>query len=768
MIVVVLAWWSLVPVAPAPAAPAAAVHGDPPAGADAGPGAGASARAVLAAAVPTLADDGDGLRTETSVLYVVDPDAGATHVTVNLTLENQVPDQVDGPYIQQTYFSHFSVPVLTEATNFAAVDGDGTALAVAEEGIDGDPWVGYATIDLQPNIYFGQRQSIQLTFQLPNQAARATGLSRANDAFVSFPVFADGDPGLASVEIRLPDRYDVEVVAGDLAREERDGQIVLTATAIADPHTFIPVVVASDDDHLVSRTVDLDGIAVEALAWPDDPQWADFVLDQLGAAIPELTEMTGQPWPTEQDLEVTETAAPYAYGYAGWYEELDNSISIGDALDPRVIVHELSHVWFNSELFADRWVNEAFAEEYATDALDRLGQPQGAPPAPDRAGHGAFALNDWGNPSILDEDSEATEDYGYAASWYVLDQIEAEIGIEGLREVIAMAAADQISYAGDPEPETEPRPSDWQRLLDLLEEVGGSGQAGALFDTYVVNEEQRPVLAARAAARTEYQGLAERGGTWTPPLEVRELLAGWEFESVAAQIAEADQVLEARAEIEAVLDGTDVERIGLEDLYERATDTSDVVAVTGATLEAAEDYREASERHRSGPGLLGSVGLFLSGTGDRLDDAREELERGDAQASLQASDDVLDRLDHATRDGLLRVATVALLGAVVMFAVRQVRRRRRRLVTPLRITAMPRPWPPPMPPPPRAPSLPPSQVQPRSFRPPAVPAPTRAPPDAATRSAPHVPPPRIMPSTWPRPPSPTPSYDPDRGPGPVH
>ncbi|MGH9212825.1 MAG: hypothetical protein ACRD2C_19460 [Acidimicrobiales bacterium] len=686
-------------------------------------------------------DDGDGLLTETHVLYEVDPDAGATHVTVQMTLENQVPDADRGTYVEQTYFSNFSVPVLREATGFSAVDVAGNPLPVTEALINGDLWVEYANIDLQPDMYYGDESTVSVTYELPNQPARAEGLSRANDAFVSFPVFANGDPGLTSVEVRIPDRYEVEVVAGDLTREERDGQIVLSAAAIPDPMTFIPVVVATDDVNLVSRNADLDGIAVEALAWPDDAQWADFVIGQLGAAIPLLTDMTGQPWPTQETLEVTETAAPYAYGYAGWYEELDHTISIGDALEPRVIVHEVSHVWFNSDLFTDRWVNEAFAEEYATTVLESLSEPQGAPPTPDRAGGAAIALNDWGNPSILDDQSEATEDYGYTASWFVLDQIAGEVGVDRMRDVIAVAADDQIAYMGDPDPEPGPQSTNWRRLLDLLEQVGGSQQAAPLFETYVVDDEQHAELAARAAARDAYSGLADRGGDWTPPLEIRELLAAWEFEHVADNVAEADEVLALRTQIADLLDGTDVERLGLEDHYETATDVADVVPLAEATLDAAEAYRDASARYDEGPGILGSVGLWLSGTGDRIDDARTNLEEGDAPASQRSSAAVQRRLDHATRDGLLRLGGLAMVGAAAAFGASHRRQRRRRLSVPVRVTAMPPPWPPPMAPPPRPPSLPPTLSPPsgpRPMRPPPEPAPIRLPPRA--RSSPPGPP----------------------------
>ena len=702
------------------------------------------ARGAAAVGLALQSPDDGGLSTQTRAVYVVDPEAGVTRVSVDLTLTNQVEDVNEGGVIRQTYFSQISVPVLREATNFGVIEtGDGHSLVVQEEPVPDNPWVEFATIELDPRVFHGDGpRSFRLTYDLPNQAARAETLSRANDAFVSLPVFTDGDPGQTSVEVRIPDRYDVQVVGGDLAREESDGQIVLSADAIADPEAFIPVVVAGDDAHLVERTVDLDGVAVSARAWPNDADWADFVIGTLGDAFPVLTDLIGQPWPADDELDVIETSAPYAYGYAGWYEEVGNAISIGDQLDPLVIVHEVSHAWFNSDLFGDRWVNEGFAEEYAAQTLDRLGQAYQPLAPPDPSSAAAITLNDWGNPSILDEQSAANEQYGYAASWYVIDQIAAEIGMDQLREVIDASAHDEIAYLGDPGPEDGAEVTDWRRLLDLLEEWGGSRQAASLFQRYVVTQDQQAQLTARTTARQAYAALAGRSNDWSPPLALRRLMADWDFGRVDATIAEADAVLARRTEIERVLRGTAVDRIGLEDTYESAPDLADVVTAADATLEAAEAYRDAAERYDHSPGILGSIGLWWSGTDDRLADARTGLEEGNPGGSQQASATVQQRLDDATRNGALRLAGgVAAVGATG--ALGALRLRRRRQVAPIRITVRSRRhWPLHMPPRPEPPSLsplepppsPPSSVPP--LRPVGSPVEGLTPPARAPQRAP--------------------------------
>lgn len=629
------------------------------------------------ATVPAAPMQEDGLETKTSVSYTVDPAAAVVKVKVEATVTNQIPNRTSGGVIEQAYFSEIGVPVLTEAANFQASTSGGAVVAVTPKDV-GNQFVRSALVDLQPNLFYGQSQTVTLTYDLPNQKPRAPGVSRANDAFVTFPVFVFGDSGQASVEVRLPDRYEVEVVGGPLEEATKEGQTVLTAANIEDPDGFSAFIVGTDDAKLVDKAVDADGAEVEVRAWPDDAAWADFAAKQVAEAKPVLEDLIGQPWPRDDALEIVETASPYAYGYAGWYSEADHKISVGDELDPRVMVHELSHVWFNSSMFADRWVAEGFAEEYSTTVLDELGQRQGGPAAPDRRGDGAIALNDWSDPSLLDENSDATERYGYAASWYVVDQLAQEVGVDQLREVIAAVADQEISYTGDPDPESYEPAANWQRLLDLLEDRAGSEAVGELWDGFVVNDEQRALLAQRTEARTAYDGLVERGGEWTPPLELRQLMTQWKFDAVADAVEDADAILEVRDDIDEALEGLDVSPQGLEEAYESARATDDLQSGAESTLEAAKAYRAADEHLDEGSGPLGAIGLLGSGTDDRLDTARDELESGDAAASLRASAAVERRLDNAVRDGALRLAAVILVLGAVLFVVLRTRRWRRR------------------------------------------------------------------------------------------
>ncbi|MGH9138296.1 MAG: hypothetical protein ACRD0G_14840, partial [Acidimicrobiales bacterium] len=499
-----------------------------------------------------LAQEGDGLRFESHAVYRLDPAAGAVHVTLDMTLTNEQPDQSGPGYIRQSFLPRIGIPTLAEATNITASRDDGFALDVSQDAT-GSPYVSTVVIDVSPDLYYRDTQTVHLAYDLPGQAPRSTGITRVNPAFVSIVAFAMGDPGLATVDVVVPEPFEAEFSGAELARTNGDGEATFSATEILDPDGWNVGVVARNDDALVPRRLSVGSREILLEAWPGDEEWATFVETTLQDGLPVMEDLIGQPWPRQRPLRVTETASPYIYGYAGWYSSLDHAIEIGDELDPVVVMHELSHVWFNARLFSDRWVNEAFAEEYASRTLDRIGQPPGAPEAIDDGDPGRVALNAWSTPSLLDDISAEQERYGYNASWSVLRAVTDEISIERLSEVIAAADEDLIAYHGDPAAADWRGEDDWRRLLDLLEEVGGSTTAAGLFGAYVVTEDEAAALAERAAAREALAALHAQGAGWSPPLGVRQALADWDFAAAHERMAVAAGVLAQRDEVAATV-----------------------------------------------------------------------------------------------------------------------------------------------------------------------------------------------------------------------
>src|SRR5262249_19613990 len=152
-------------------------------------------------------------------------------------------------------------------------------------------------------------------------------------------------------------------------------------------------------------------------------------------------------------------------------------------------------------LFADRWLDEGLAQEYATRAVAELQQPRPDPTAVSATTPGAFALNEWGSPKFQDQNSVDREDFGYNAAWSVMRSIVDEVGIPNMQKVFAAATNHTIAYTGNGAPETFVGATDWRRFLDDVDNLARSTKADALFATTVATPSQQSMLMQRAAAR---------------------------------------------------------------------------------------------------------------------------------------------------------------------------------------------------------------------------------------------------------------------------
>ncbi len=277
----------------------------------------------------------EGLRYESHTSYTVDAGAAAVHVVFDATITNQQPDRRTADGVLHYFFPTTAVPVLAEATNFAATRDDGRALTVRREA-ESDDQFAVAVVDLVPDLDYGQTTHFRLTYDLPHLAPRSAGFTRVNVAFATFAAFGYGDPGLTSFEIRVPDGFKVEFTGVDLKQDEVDGMQRWVSGPLDDPDNTFAVVAARHDDGLLTRPLVLDDHKVVIRAWPDDPQWGTFVERELTKGIPSMESLVGLAWPHPDDeLSIVEAASPYIYGYAGWFLPETNSIEVGDDLDPR-------------------------------------------------------------------------------------------------------------------------------------------------------------------------------------------------------------------------------------------------------------------------------------------------------------------------------------------------------------------------------------------------------------------------------------------------
>jgi hypothetical protein len=596
------------------------------------------------------------------------------HVSVRITLTNNQPDVSVAGGVRQFFLDRFGLPVLAEADGLVA-SRDGTSLTVRRVPVSGAP-MATATIDLVPNLLFGQTQTIELTYRLPALPPRGEGFSRVNAAFVTFPAFAVGDPGAADIEVIVPKGLEVELVGDPMVKSEEADVVVYRAVDIADPEAFLTSIVARDDAALVKVPVTFGEHKLTVLGWPGDGEWAAFVAAKVEHGVPALEDLIGLPWPGKDDLEVIETASPYLYGYAGWYLPSESLVEIGDELDAIVILHELSHLWFNQDLFVERWINEAFAEEYAALTLGRLGEPVTPPAAVDPADPGRIPLLDWSSPDLQEPISDAQEAYGYNASYAVLDGIAKEIGEDALSRVIVAASERTVSYVGAGKPLLYPSAPGWRQLLDLFEDVGGSTTAAATFAELVVTDEVRASMDDRTAARSRYDGLVDAGDGWSAPRGVRQAMAKWQFDIAGSLIEAAEGALAVRADVADALRPVDVPvPAALEDGYEGAMDERDLEAATDGAVDASEEVADAVIAKRAASGPLVALGTLGGNATSLLADARAALDggryneaTGDARAATSA-------YEGAAAAGALRLAIAFFILTALVLLTRRHRRR---------------------------------------------------------------------------------------------
>ena len=619
-----------------------------------------------------------GFRMVGKTTYTLDPAAGVVHVVFDATVTNQTPDRVTSTGRFQSYLSSITVPVLTEAVALHAAKSDGSALTVTTKA-SGSPRFQVAVVDLRPNVFYPSSQTLRFTYDLPRVAARSDGFTRINDAFATFPMLAVGDPGMAEVEVVIPDTFKVEIVGSDMRITTRDGQHVYTASGIADPEQWFAQVSARNDAKLNARAIDLTDGKVKVLGWPDDSAWVDFAATQVKQGVPAIEKILGLAWPSKSTLEVVETTSPYLYGYAGWYRRNDSLIEVGDDLDQQVILHELSHLWFNDTLFRDRWVNEGFANEMASLAMGRLGVTAPKPRAIDAADPGRLQLNDWSQPDLQQGGSDDQERFGYNTAWAVLSAIVDEVGQARLAAVVQQADSGRDAYQGPKEKVFDSTVFDWKGLLDLFDEVGGSHKAADLFERYVVSADDRALFAARTTARQHYAALVAAGKGWAAPKAVRLAMSGWDFTTAERGIHDASSVLATRNQVMQVARDLDVSsHLALQATYEDSTLIPELKAAADRALATARAVQSAEHARHEGAGPLGAIGLLFSPVDQHLRRADRAFDRGSYDDARAEAAKVESTMNDAPLTGVVRLLGLLLLVGVVALLRRVVRARRAR------------------------------------------------------------------------------------------
>ncbi len=639
---------------------------------------------LLADQRPASAEGGLVVKSETT--YTVDDDLDAVRVHEQHTITNVTRDRRRGNYIEYFFYNRFNFFIPNEAQDLTITSRGGTLTPRIEEDpeFDGGDF-GWQSVGFS-NLRYNQTRVLEADYLIPSGTPRGDSLFRSNGAYHSFGVFTTGDPGLATVRLRVSPGMVVESIGDDLKRASPDdeGYIIYEAVDIDEPRDFWTYVTVRDDDELVEAVANVEDYDVVVKAWPDDTEWLETVTELVEDGLPVLEEAIGQPWPVEGQLTITEASTPYLYGYAGWYDTSNDNIEIGESLDAEVTLHELGHAWFNRKLFNSRWINEGLTEEFAHQGLVALELDEGRKPdKPTRST--LLDLNSW-DAEPLGEQDEERESYAYNASWWVIHQIATEDGgKQVLRDVVDAAANDHISYLGEGEPDLVHRgPDNWRRLLDLLEERGSTADVEGILREHVVVATDFPKLDDRADARTNYQTHVEAGGEWAASLGLRRAMNDWNFELADEFMADEAMVHDIRNERADKADSMGLQLAdSIEVDFQAVTKVDEFQPIADrlrTEIDSLDAIASARARLDIEPNLLTQVGLWGEDPEVLYSDATKafEEERADDARSIATSVD--GRMDEIEANGKARILKTAagVLGGLLLLTLLIARRRRRR------------------------------------------------------------------------------------------
>lgn len=623
------------------------------------------------------AQTAEGLSSDASYRYELAEDGRGVDVNIDLAITNVKPNRSTNRGTTQYYFTGYFISIPENATDLVVTqNGSG----VEFERLNDD---GFDALDIvfRRNIFYRNTADLNITFTLGSGGPRSTLPVRINEAYAGFEVWATPGVDTADITIELPVGFESDrFVAGSSLTTNDDGSRSMVIDGITSEDFFLDYVALRNDDNLTVRPLEVDGIEVEIQHWPNDSAWADFVEDRVLEDLPLLVDAVGLAWPLDEPLVIQESFSPALSGYGGWYDPIEHVIEVGDEFDNQLVIHELSHVWSNAELFASRWITEGIADELAA-IVDADGGDIANPDPTSLVDANAIPLLDWTNGFNEPE----TEVWSYGASWTVTREITDMVGPDGLRSIIVAAESGDFPYLGEGEAETFSTLASWKNYLDWVQELTQDDDVEDLFRDWVVPEWRHGQLDERADARERYVALREAGDGWANPLVIREQMTMWDFEDATISIDDALEVLAERDRALAAAADLDVAMPEAAELaYQDAeVDMAEALALTTELANSAEALVGVHSRFDAERSLFTRVGLIGVDPSDSLTAAVAAFETGEFADMVSAGDDLDDTLSAAEQDGQLRVglAAIGALGLLCGLGFMIRRRRRNRTLT---------------------------------------------------------------------------------------
>ena len=614
---------------------------------------------------------------------VVTVEDGIVLVETSATMVNTTVDRVEGNTVFFSFFDSLPLVVPVDAQN-VTVTSQGASLSSTVTPLDDD--FELREFALPSQLRSGESRNVTISFELPAGDPRGDGLFISNAAYSSFPLWSNSDPGQGSLELRVPVGVGLNDIGDSLRRVDQvDGFAIYEPINFARPQDLFAYVVVTDSSRLERRELNVIGQEIEINYWPGDRVWADFADQTITTGLPALQAQIGLGIPDQGTLQVNESATPYFFGYGGWYDEADTSIDIGNVLNETVMLHELSHAWFNSDLFIDRWISEGLAEDFTWRTQGELDSDQElAPSEPQLSNRGSLPLAEWtssGTGATNSQEFQDREAYAYDASWFVVRSITEAIGLEDMQAVFAQADQNRHAYEASQFLPLSPG-EDWRRFLDLVSEHATpeeEEQVEALFINFIVPESDVSDFDRRRSARTDFELLTERDPGWDLPLELRNAMARWDFESAEGFLQQARPIQDRYLQIEAAIEGTSLEvSDSAQQAYESGPGEWDrVMELLDQQLLSVQALADLEEDLVESSSFRQSVGLWGVNPSNLLDDARVALAADDFDGANAATSEAQDALANAERTGTTRLGIggfVALLAGAGL-----THRRRKRL-----------------------------------------------------------------------------------------
>ncbi len=610
---------------------------------------------------PISAQAANGVRVTGDTVYTADALRGVLHTELTLELQNVTPPTRSGFTTTDYFYNAYSFGIHREAVNVRVLqDGGPVDFEVA---IDDQ---GTRRIDLSfNNLRYQKSTTFTINYDILGDP-RSDNLFRVNGALTSAFLFAWGDPGLASVTLHLPPSQTPEFTGEHNLQQSSESSSTWFESGIRDSLNWVTVVDARNDGSLTIEPLSITNHPIVIRAWPGDTEWLNTVRDTLTAGQPAMQQLLGLEWPIDETLTVQESIDPTLSGYGGWFLTSDALIEIGEHLDADLILHELSHAWFNGSLFEERWIGEGLAEYYGRKTAELIGEGGGIAAEPLSFHPSRFDLNSW--PGVGESDQEK-EIWGYETAFYIVQTLAEEIGEESMREVLDTAYNHNNPYLPSL---TESRElAGWQRFLDILEEVGGSSKATSLFSEWVVAESDDPLLDERTEVRLKFHNLAAHADTWELPSTIAESVSQWNFQDAEQLIEQAESVLDLRDRAQGEAEILDLIRPAVaEETFEAETESFDQAhAALNAELASLELYDTANKASSADLSWKEELGLMRQDILAELREAREAFESGQFERSNAESRELIDLIASAEDRGDRAAKALGAIAGVILIAI---------------------------------------------------------------------------------------------------